>query len=144
MRGRRPLEALRGGGKNFTSTASSPCTCKVIHCSDSEAHQNRIMLPNMRCNGSLLGNDKNSRSKSTKLKLSAAARRSHSPMFTSSSVSASPMHSNWNSCRDCENFCTATERSAGQREAESEESTAELPLNCSVPNPGLHCITSPS
>lgn len=47
-------------------------------------------------------------------------------MFTSSSVSASPMHSNWNSCRDCENFCTATERSAGQREAESEEGTAEL------------------
>lgn len=34
------------------------------------------------------------------------------PMFTSSSVSASPMHSNWNSCRDWENFWTAAERSA--------------------------------
>lgn len=35
------------------------------------------------------------------------------PMFTSSSVSASPMHSNWNSCSDWENFWTATERSGG-------------------------------
>lgn len=36
------------------------------------------------------------------------------PMFTSSSVSASPMHSNWNSCSDWENFCTAAERSVGK------------------------------
>lgn len=35
------------------------------------------------------------------------------PMFTSSSVSASPMHSNWNSWSDRENFWTATERSGG-------------------------------
>lgn len=35
------------------------------------------------------------------------------PMFTSSSVSASPMHSNWNSCSDWENFWTATDRSGG-------------------------------
>lgn len=33
------------------------------------------------------------------------------PMFTSSSVSASPIHSNWNSCSDWENFWTAAERS---------------------------------
>lgn len=56
----------------------------------------------------------------------------HSPMFTSSSVSASPMHSNWNSCRDCENFWTATERSAGQREPESEESRTE-PVEAHTP-----------
>lgn len=37
---------------------------------------------------------------------------SHLPMLISSSVSASPMHSNWKSWRDCENFCTAAERSA--------------------------------
>lgn len=37
------------------------------------------------------------------------------PMFTSSSVSASPMHSNWNSCSDWENFWTATERSVGKK-----------------------------
>lgn len=37
---------------------------------------------------------------------------SHLPMLISSSVSASPMHSNWKSWRDCENFCTAADRSA--------------------------------
>ncbi len=36
-------------------------------------------------------------------------------MLTSSSVSASPIHSNWNSCNDWENFCTATERSATKK-----------------------------
>lgn len=37
----------------------------------------------------------------------------HLPMLISSSVSASPMHSNWKSWRDWENFCTAAERSVG-------------------------------
>lgn len=38
------------------------------------------------------------------------------PMFTSSSVSASPIHSNWNSCRDRENLWTAAERSATEED----------------------------
>ncbi len=32
-------------------------------------------------------------------------------MLISSSVSVSPMHSNWKSCKDWENFCTAADRS---------------------------------
>lgn len=39
----------------------------------------------------------------------------YSPILISSSVSASPIHSNWKSCRDWENFCTAMDRSAVKR-----------------------------
>lgn len=39
----------------------------------------------------------------------------YSPILISSSVSASPIHSNWKSCRDWENFWTAMDRSAAKR-----------------------------
>lgn len=37
--------------------------------------------------------------------------RRYLPILISSSVSASPIHSNWKSCKDCENFCTAMDKS---------------------------------
>lgn len=44
------------------------------------------------------------------------------PILISSSVSASPIHSNWKSCKDCENFCTAMDKSKIQeKEKEKRE-----------------------
>lgn len=40
-----------------------------------------------------------------------AKQREYLPILISSSVSASPIHSNWKSCKDCENFCTAMDKS---------------------------------
>lgn len=51
----------------------------------------------------------------TKKQKGAAVAKVILPMFTSSSVSASPMHSNWNSCSDRENFWTAADRSGESR-----------------------------
>lgn len=48
--------------------------------------------------------------------------RKYLPILISSSVSASPIHSNWKSCKDCENFCTAMDKSRIQEKGEKKKS----------------------
>lgn len=48
------------------------------------------------------------------------------PILISSSVSASPIHSNWKSCKDCENFCTAMDKSRIQEKKQIRITPLEL------------------
>lgn len=49
------------------------------------------------------------------------------PILISSSVSASPIHSNWKSCKDCENFCTAMDKSKIQGKEKEKKRTSVIP-----------------
>lgn len=56
-----------------------------------------------------------------KQKLLQPEHRKYLPILISSSVSASPIHSNWKSCKDCENFCTAMDKSEIQQKGGKKE-----------------------
>lgn len=61
--------------------------------------------------------------------------RTYLPILISSSVSASPIHSNWKSCKDCENFCTAMDKSKIQEKGKKKKkkmSITPLQLHWSI------------
>lgn len=60
-----------------------------------------------------------------------AEQRAYLPILISSSVSASPIHSNWKSCKDCENFCTAMDKSRIQEKKKQEIRITPLELHWS-------------
>lgn len=55
--------------------------------------------------------------------------RKYLPILISSSVSASPIHSNWKSCKDCENFCTAMDKSKIQEKGKKKRKSELLQYN---------------